>query len=128
MCDCEALCLALEEGSDRDHSAVSVKRGEQIVDHVSRELSRKVRHFLRCAWRASDVCPAKSFAKVMDLTGSYRFVGMIMMVPQQTMLLCKFFFAEKLNIQGTPICFLASLFMLSLIHASLISGHPRIPR
>ena len=47
MCDHEALCLALEEGSDRDRSAVSMKRGEQFVGHVSQELSRKVWHFLR---------------------------------------------------------------------------------
>ena len=86
-----AEVLALEEGSDRDHSAVSVKRGELIVGHVSRELSRKVWHFLRCTRRASDVCPAKSFAKVRALTDSYIFVGMIMMVLQQTKLLCKLF-------------------------------------
>ena len=33
----EALCLALE---DRDCFAVNVKRGEQIVGHIPRELSK----------------------------------------------------------------------------------------
>ena len=54
----QRFCLALEKGSD------SMKRGEQIVGHVSRELSTatNVWHFPAEAWRVSDVSSMKSFA------------------------------------------------------------------
>ena len=44
----EVLCLALEEGNKHDRFAVCVKRGEQIVGHVPRELSN---NFLRYGGR-----------------------------------------------------------------------------
>ena len=43
----EVHCLALEEGNKHDCFAVSLKRGDKIIGHVPRELSREVWHFLR---------------------------------------------------------------------------------
>ena len=48
---------------------------------------------------------------------SYRFVGMIMMVPHGPGLKQNFS-SLCICIHGAPICFLASLFMLSLINAA----------
>ena len=49
----EALCLTLE---DRDYFAVSVKRGEQIVGHIPRELSKRLAFVVEArVQKASDV-------------------------------------------------------------------------
>ena len=41
----EVHILALEEGNEHDRFAVCVKRGDEIIGHVPRELSSKVWHF-----------------------------------------------------------------------------------
>lgn len=45
----EVNYLEIEEGNEHDHFAVCVKRGNEIVGHVPRELSATVWHFLRDA-------------------------------------------------------------------------------
>ena len=49
----EVHCLALEEGNKHDHFAICVKRGDEIIDHVPRELSGEVWHLLRHGGRSS---------------------------------------------------------------------------
>ena len=41
----EAHCLALEEGNKHDHFAICVKRGDEIIDPIPRELSGEVSIF-----------------------------------------------------------------------------------
>ena len=43
----EVHCLAPEEGNEHDRFAICVKRGDEIIGHIPRELSREVWRFLR---------------------------------------------------------------------------------
>ena len=72
----EVHCLALEEGNEHDRFAVCVKRGDEIVGHVLRELSSKVWHFLRHGGRSScEVTGRRKRGNGLEVPCRYRFVG-----------------------------------------------------
>ena len=84
----EVLCLALEEGNEHDRFAVCVKRGEQIVGHVPRELSSKAWHFLRHGGQSTcEVTGRRKRGNGLEVPCTYRFVAKRRLVKKLEVLL-----------------------------------------
>ena len=72
----EVLQLSREEGNAHDRFAVCLVKGEVVVDHVPRELSRKIWHFLRHCGRATcEVTGRRKFGKGLEVPCVYHFEG-----------------------------------------------------
>ena len=89
------LCLALK---DCDYFAVSMKRGELIVGHIPRGLSKRLAFSVvepgACGTRGERRMTGEIFVTVLAFGVSYRFVGMIMTIPHGPGLKQNFFFVH----------------------------------
>ena len=72
----EVLPLSTEDGNDHDRFAVCVKRREEIVGHIPREISRKIWHFLRHGGRSTcEITARRKRGNGLEVPCVYRFVG-----------------------------------------------------
>ena len=68
--------LEIEEGNEHNHFAAFVKRGDEIIGHVPRELSSQVWHFLRHRGRtACEVIGKRKRGDGLVVPCKYRFIG-----------------------------------------------------
>jgi len=72
----QAVWISTEDGNDHDRFAVCVKRREEIVGHVPREILRKICHFLRHGgWSTCEITGRRKRGNRLEAPCVYRFVG-----------------------------------------------------